>query len=61
MAPWSSRGKPKATVSVPVTFEMVKDGIGPADFTIGSKALEDALKKPDPWADFFKAAKPLKL
>jgi bifunctional non-homologous end joining protein LigD len=61
VAPWSSRGKPKATVAVPVTFEMVKDGIGPADFTIGSKALADALKRPDPWADFFKAAKPLKL
>ena len=53
VAPWSSRGKPKATVAVPVTFEMVRDGVGPADFTIGSKALEDALKRPDPWADFF--------
>jgi len=61
VAPWSSRGKPNATVAVPVTFEMVKDGIGPADFSIGSKALKDALKRPDPWADFFKAAKPLKL
>lgn len=61
VAPWSSRGKPTATVAVPVTFEMVKDGVGPADFTIGSKALEDVLKRPDPWADFFKAAKPLKL
>ena len=60
VAPWSSRGKPQATVAVPVTFDMVKDGIGPADFTIGSKALADALKRPDPWADFFKAAKPLK-
>jgi bifunctional non-homologous end joining protein LigD len=61
VAPWSSRGKPKATVAVPVTFDMVKDGIGPGDFAIGSKALADALKRPDPWADFFKAAKPLKL
>jgi bifunctional non-homologous end joining protein LigD len=60
VAPWSSRGKPKATVAVPVTFEMVKDGAGPADFSIGSKALEEALTRPDPWADFFKAAKPLK-
>ena len=61
VAPWSSRGKATATVAVPVTFEMVREGIGPADFTIGSKALENALKRPDPWADFFKAAKPLKL
>lgn len=61
VAPWSSRAKDKATVAVPVTFDMVRDGVGPGDFTIGSKALEDALKQPDPWADFFKAAKPLKL
>lgn len=61
VAPWSSRAKDKATVAVPVTFDMVRDGVGPADFTIGSKALEDALKRPDPWADFFKTAKPLKL
>ena len=61
VAPWSSRAKPKATVAVPVTFKMVKDGIGPADFSIGSKALREALKRPDPWADFFQAAKPLKL
>ncbi|MEP9387143.1 DNA ligase D [Mesorhizobium sp. KR9-304] len=61
VAPWSSRAKPNATVAVPVTFDMVRDGVGPADFSIGSKALDDALKRPDPWADFFKAAKPLKL
>jgi len=60
VAPWSSRAKPKGTVAVPVTFEMVRDGIGPADFTMGSKALDEALKRPDPWADFFNAAKPLK-
>ncbi len=39
VAPWSSRGKPKAIVAVPVTLEMVTDGIGPADFTIGSRRL----------------------
>jgi bifunctional non-homologous end joining protein LigD len=61
VAPWSSRAKPNATVAVPVTFDMVRDGVGPADFSIGSKALEDALNAPDPWAGFFKAAKPLKL
>jgi bifunctional non-homologous end joining protein LigD len=61
VAPWSSRAKPQATVAVPVTFNMVRDGVGPADFTIGSKALEDALTRPDPWAGFFKAAKRLKL
>ena len=61
VAPWSSRAKPNGTVAVPVTFEMVRDGVGPGDFAIGSKALDKALARPDPWADFFKAAKPLKL
>ena len=61
VAPWSSRAKPNGTIAVPVTFEMVRDGVGPADFAIGSKALDEALAGPDPWADFFKAAKPLKL
>jgi len=61
VAPWSSRAKPNGTIAVPVTFEMVRDGVGPADFAIGSKALDEALERPDPWADFFKAAKPLKL
>lgn len=61
VAPWSSRAKPNGTVAVPLTFEMVRDGVGPADFAIGSKALDEALAGPDPWADFFKAAKPLNL
>ncbi|MEW9806064.1 DNA ligase D [Mesorhizobium sp. ZMM04-5] len=61
VAPWSSRAKPKATVAVPITRDMLRAGAGPADFTIGSAALERALDGPDPWADFFKAAKPLKL
>jgi len=61
VAPWSSRAKPNGTVAVPVTLEMVRDGVGPADFAIGSKALDQALAGPDPWANFFKAAKPLKL
>jgi hypothetical protein len=44
-----------------VTFQMVRDGVSPADFQIGSAALRKALKAPDPWADFFKAARPLTL
>ena len=30
VAPWSSRAKPNGTIAVPVTFEMVRDGVGPA-------------------------------
>jgi bifunctional non-homologous end joining protein LigD len=59
VAPWSTRAKPAATVSVPVTFDMLQSGLGPADFRVGDKAIDDVLEKPDPWADFFKAAKAL--
>lgn len=61
VAPWSSRAKPNGTVAAPVTFDMVRDGVGPADFTIGSSMVDSALEGPDPWADFFKSARPLKL
>ena len=59
VAPWSSRAKPAATVSVPVTFEMIRKGLGPADFSVGGKPLQGMLGKADPWIDFFQAAKPL--
>ena len=37
VAPYSSRAKKGATVSVPVTWEMVADGLSPADFSIGDE------------------------
>jgi bifunctional non-homologous end joining protein LigD len=57
VAPWSTRAKEKATVSVPITFDMLAKGVGPGDYTVGG--LKDALKKHDPWADFFKQGKAL--
>ena len=56
---YSSRAKKGATVSVPVTWEMVADGVGPADFSIGDEALKKRLRAADPWADFFDKGKPL--
>jgi bifunctional non-homologous end joining protein LigD len=56
---YSSRAKKGATVSVPVTWEMVADGIGPADFSIGDEALKKRLRATDPWANFFDKGKPL--
>ena len=53
VAPYSSRAKKGATVSVPVTWAMIADGLGPADFAIGSDALKKRIKAADPWADFF--------
>jgi bifunctional non-homologous end joining protein LigD len=60
VAPYSSRAKPNATVSVPVTWPEVENGVGPADFAIGGKALGKALKTPDPWSDFDKLRKALR-
>ena len=43
----------------PVTWEMVADGVGPADFSIGDEALKKRIRAADPWADFFDKGKPL--
>jgi bifunctional non-homologous end joining protein LigD len=59
VAPYSTRAKKGATVSVPVTWEMIVDGLGPADFSIGSDALKKRLRAADPWADFFAQGKAL--
>ncbi len=57
VAAWSSRARPGAPVSVPVTWEELGD-IRPDGFTIPN--LPDRLAQvPDPWAEFFDAAKPL--
>lgn len=59
-APFSTRAKAAATVSVPVTWAMIEEGVGPAHFTVGDKAFQDALAAPDPWAGFFEAGATLK-
>ena len=59
-APFSTRAKAGATVSVPMTWAMIEQGVGPADFTVGGRALQDALAAPDPWAGFFAAGATLK-
>jgi bifunctional non-homologous end joining protein LigD len=59
VAPYSSRARKGATVSMPVTWKMVADGVKPTDFTIGSDILKKRLKAADPWADFFARGRPL--
>ncbi|MFI0845091.1 DNA ligase D [Mesorhizobium sp. IMUNJ 23232] len=58
VAPFSARGKPAATVSVPVPWDML-DGLTPDHFAIGNKAMAKALKDEDPWVGFFEAGKVL--
>ncbi len=59
VAPYSSRAKKGATVSMPVTWQQVEDGLLPNAFPIGDKTTRDRLKESDPWKDFFKQGKPL--
>jgi bifunctional non-homologous end joining protein LigD len=46
------RGKPGATVSMPLTWEQVARGVKISDFTV-KNALAKLERSGDPWADFF--------
>lgn len=59
VAPYSTRARPGATVAMPVSWQAVEAGIGPADYAVGSEALA-ALLKTDPWNDFRAKARPLR-
>ncbi len=60
VAPFSTRATPNATVSVPITWDKVEDGISPTEFAVGDKALAQALKAADTWVDFDKLRRALK-
>jgi bifunctional non-homologous end joining protein LigD len=58
IAPYATRARPGAPVSMPVAWDELGPGIGPAQFTVANApARLDAT--PDPWADFRAAAVPL--
>jgi bifunctional non-homologous end joining protein LigD len=58
VAPYSSRAKAGATVSVPVPWEAL-EGLSPSEFSIGGRRLSDALEAPDPWKSYEKSRKTL--
>ncbi|TSE08343.1 DNA ligase D [Mesorhizobium intechi] len=60
VAPYSSRAKKGATVSMPVTWAEIEAGLAPNAFPIGDKTTQARLAEADPWVDFFKQAKVLK-
>lgn len=60
VAPYSSRAKKGATVSMPATWTEIEAGLAPNAFPIGDKTTLKQLAKADPWVDFFKQGKPLK-
>jgi bifunctional non-homologous end joining protein LigD len=48
---FTARAKPKAPVSMPLTWEQIAKGVKIQDFTITN--VPELLKKGDPWKDFF--------
>ncbi len=57
VAPWSTRARPGAPVSCPVTWDELPQ-IRPDGFTVANTPDRIAAV-PDPWADFLDAARPL--
>ncbi|TPJ34961.1 DNA ligase D [Mesorhizobium sp. B2-8-3] len=60
VAPYSSRAKKGATISMPVTWPEIEKGLAPNAFPLGDETTLKQLKKADPWAEFFKLGKPLR-
>jgi bifunctional non-homologous end joining protein LigD len=58
VAPLSPRARAGATVSMPINWPQVKAGLDPRKFTV--RTAPALLRKNKPWADYAKAAKPLR-
>ena len=57
---YTTRAKPKATVSMPVTWKQIEKGVKITDFTL--KNVPSLCRKTgDVWADFFASRQTLKL
>ena len=59
VAPWSTRARPGAAVSMPLDWSELTPAIGPDYFTVVNTPSRLAGLDADPWADFRKAARPL--
>ncbi len=53
VAPYSTRARAGAPVSLPISWEDLKKGIAPDQFNIENAAQRLAKQKKDPWKDFF--------
>ncbi len=60
VAPYSTRARPGAAVSMPLAWEELSPAIGPDYFTVNNALTRLAGPTTDPWEDFFKAATPLR-
>jgi bifunctional non-homologous end joining protein LigD len=59
VAPYSTRARKGAAVSMPIEWDELSDAIGPAYFTVLNALQRLASLKQDPWENFRSAAKPL--
>ena len=57
---YTTRAKPKATVSMPLTWKQIEKGVKITDFTL-KNAVGLLRKTGDPWAEFFASRQTLKL
>jgi bifunctional non-homologous end joining protein LigD len=55
---FTARAKPKAPVSMPLTWKQISKGVKIEDFTITN--VPELLKKGDPWKDFFASRQALR-
>lgn len=60
VAPYSSRAKKGATISMPVTWSEIEAGLPPNAFPLGDKTTLKRLAGDDPWRGFFAAGKVLR-
>lgn len=59
VAPYSTRARPGATVSMPLAWEELSAGVGPSYFTVSTTPRRLVSLEADPWAGFREAAAPL--
>jgi len=61
IAPYSTRAREGAPVSVPIAWAELKASLDPQKFTVRTVPGRLKKMKQDPWKDFWKSRKPLKL
>ncbi|OLP59105.1 DNA ligase [Xaviernesmea oryzae] len=59
VAPYSSRARPGAPVSMPLGWDELSEAIGPAYFTVDNALSRLNSLDHDPWGEFYKAAAPI--
>ncbi|SFZ81264.1 bifunctional non-homologous end joining protein LigD [Devosia enhydra] len=60
VAPYSTRARPGAAVSMPLSWDELGPDIGPAHFTLANAPARLATLDTDPWSNFRKSARVLK-